>query len=182
MRICPCGETLWLVAVLLVGASVLMVTHGIALQQISRLPGQARWLAHHTIWGANIKVLWYQDGNFHWKNIHQQFTAQLDTPDSSWLRSVLILLSDWLPSTRIPSAGRQLANQPLDGFSIRPQICALLIPFIVDWWQVPLQKLALSRYTCISIYIIIISPVSEGSGDVMVLRRSRPPPTMVLTR
>ena len=37
--------------------------------------------------------------------------------------------------------------------------------------------------------IIIISPVSEGSGDVMVLRRSRPPPAtrrpppaMVLTR
>ena len=29
---------------------------------------------------------------------------------------------------------------------------------------------------------IIISPVSEGLGDVMVLRRSRPPPAMVLTR
>ena len=29
---------------------------------------------------------------------------------------------------------------------------------------------------------VIISPVSEGSGDVMVLRRSRPPPAMVLTR
>ena len=29
---------------------------------------------------------------------------------------------------------------------------------------------------------LIISPVSEGSGDVMVLRRSRPPPAMVLTR
>ena len=28
----------------------------------------------------------------------------------------------------------------------------------------------------ISYYSIIISPVSEGSGDVMVLRRSRPPP------
>ena len=32
------------------------------------------------------------------------------------------------------------------------------------------------------VYILIISPVSEGSGDVMVLRRSRPPPAMVLTR
>ena len=30
--------------------------------------------------------------------------------------------------------------------------------------------------------IFIMSPVSEGSGDVMVLRRSRPPPAMVLTR
>ena len=32
------------------------------------------------------------------------------------------------------------------------------------------------------LYSVIISPVSEGSGDVMVLRRSRPPPAMVLTR
>ena len=29
---------------------------------------------------------------------------------------------------------------------------------------------------CMSLYILIISPVSEGSGDVMVLCRSRPPP------
>ena len=41
--------------------------------------------------------------------------------------------------------------------------------------------------TCV--VCMIISPVSEGSGDVMVLRRSRPPPAarrpppaMVLTR
>ena len=32
------------------------------------------------------------------------------------------------------------------------------------------------------VFSLIISPVSEGSGDVMVLRRSRPPPAMVLTR
>ena len=32
------------------------------------------------------------------------------------------------------------------------------------------------------IMLLIISPVTEGSGDVMVLRRSRPPPAMVLTR
>ena len=38
----------------------------------------------------------------------------------------------------------------------------------------PLQNLARKE--------LIISPVSEGSGDVMVLRRSRPPPAMVLTR
>ena len=30
--------------------------------------------------------------------------------------------------------------------------------------------------TCARACIIIISPVSEGSGDVMVLRRSHPPP------
>ena len=29
---------------------------------------------------------------------------------------------------------------------------------------------------CMYVWVIIISPVSEGSGDVMVLRRSRPPP------
>ena len=48
----------------------------------------------------------------------------------------------------------------------------------------------------LAIHLLIISPVSEGSGDVMVLRRSRqpsaarhpppaarrPPPAMVLTR
>ena len=38
------------------------------------------------------------------------------------------------------------------------------------------------NYISLNENFLIISPVSEGSGDVMVLRRSRPPPAMVLTR
>ena len=49
-------------------------------------------------------------------------------------------------------------------------------------WKILPQSSSFYLQYLYSIAYIIISPVSEGSRDVMVLRRSRPPPAMVLTR
>ena len=59
----------------------------------------------------------------------------------------------------------------------------IMKPLLYWWWSwkhinwYTSYAIAVNMFQCkLSFLLLVISPVSEGSGDVMVLRRSRPPP------
>ena len=104
-----------------------------------------------------------------------------DTGPIQWLFSQLWILMAWCFSTRASIATTVLSIHPL------VSRCLWVNDELLHWclWQYHDNNNNILIHQVFGMhyhFLIIISPVSEGSGDVMVLRRSRPPPAMVLTR